>query len=576
MAHNVVRSRRTPRSATALLTGGSLLAVSTGAGAFAAALLATPAGASAFTVTTLNSAGAGSLRQAITDANAAAGIDTIDFAPGLTGEIWLTSSLPTISEGVTITGPGATALTINGVSLYHAFDIDTQGTGAVTISGLTVTHSVGSSANNRGGAIRANDTGLTLNDVHLTNNSVNSLTTNAYGGALDVDNNHDMGDVTILNSVISHNGVTSSAQYGSDVGGGFMITADNVTITNTVLDENEADSGGGGYVIGSDSLAVENVAVTANHANTFVGGIVLASSHLQLQNSTVTGNTSGGQIGGMYIGGEGYGVGSTALQVSNTRISNNSAVGDVGGGKVVSANGQAILDGLTVTDNVGTTSGGLAVLGSTTITTSTIADNTGDGIDFGYGFEPVAVSTCALSSMSSLRPATPLAPVAPIVRVSNSTVTGNSRNGIDVNRHSFAVGSAPASTSGLAPANCGHFYDLPVDLGLVLSLVADNAEVDVSASAISLFSLIENPSADVIAGFGTITGVDPGLLPLESVSDTVSVVPLSLGSAAWNAGWPHFIPPPETDQRGLPRVVDIIDIGAYEVQEPFVLPKFTG
>ena len=49
------------------------------------------------------------------------------------------------------------------------------------------------------------------------------------------------------------------------------------------------------------------------------------------------------------------------------------------------------------------------------------------------------------------------------------------------------------------------------------------------------------------------------------------------GGAGRGRGWhgKHEMSP-ATDQRGLPRVVDIIDIGAYEVQDPFVLPKFTG
>ena len=71
-------------------------------------------------------------------------------------------------------------------------------------------------------------------------------------------------------------------------------------------------------------------------------------------------------------------------------------------------------------------------------------------------------------------------------------------------------------------------------------------------------------------------GVDPGLQPLEWTSPFVGVVPILFGSAAWNTGNPSFTPPPATDQRGLPRVVDIIDIGAYEVQEAVLLPKFTG
>ena len=47
--------------------------------------------AATFTVTNLNDSGPGSLRQAILDANAAAGDDTIVFQSGLSGTITLTS-----------------------------------------------------------------------------------------------------------------------------------------------------------------------------------------------------------------------------------------------------------------------------------------------------------------------------------------------------------------------------------------------------------------------------------------------------------------------------------------------------
>ena len=43
------------------------------------------------TVTNLNDSGAGSLRQAVFDANTLAGSDTIDFTAGLSGTIVLTS-----------------------------------------------------------------------------------------------------------------------------------------------------------------------------------------------------------------------------------------------------------------------------------------------------------------------------------------------------------------------------------------------------------------------------------------------------------------------------------------------------
>src|SRR5208283_584475 len=60
-----------------------------------------------FLVTNTNDSGVGSLRQAILDANANPGADTIDFAGGVTGPIALASNLPDISDNLTINGPGA-------------------------------------------------------------------------------------------------------------------------------------------------------------------------------------------------------------------------------------------------------------------------------------------------------------------------------------------------------------------------------------------------------------------------------------------------------------------------------------
>src|SRR5262245_22415092 len=51
------------------------------------------------------------LRQAIIDANANAGADTIVFRSGLTGTITLTADPEPITEAVSINGPGASQIT---------------------------------------------------------------------------------------------------------------------------------------------------------------------------------------------------------------------------------------------------------------------------------------------------------------------------------------------------------------------------------------------------------------------------------------------------------------------------------
>jgi len=73
--------------------------------------------ADTFTVINTNDSGAGSLRQAITDANATVGADTIAFdIPGAGQKtITILSSLPIIAETVTIDG-GNAAVAFNRVN----------------------------------------------------------------------------------------------------------------------------------------------------------------------------------------------------------------------------------------------------------------------------------------------------------------------------------------------------------------------------------------------------------------------------------------------------------------------------
>src|SRR5262245_16439149 len=87
---------------------------------------------STFTVSTLLDDGsAGSLRDAITQANGHAGADAIDFS--VTGTITLGGSqLPAVTEDLTITGPGATLLTVDA---HHASRILKVDGGIVGLSG---------------------------------------------------------------------------------------------------------------------------------------------------------------------------------------------------------------------------------------------------------------------------------------------------------------------------------------------------------------------------------------------------------------------------------------------------------
>src|SRR5258706_3185386 len=72
-----------------------------------------------FNVSTLTDGGAGSLRQAILDANAAPGDDTITFSA--TGTITLTTGLPEVTDNTAFIGPGTNLLTISGSNKFRIF-----------------------------------------------------------------------------------------------------------------------------------------------------------------------------------------------------------------------------------------------------------------------------------------------------------------------------------------------------------------------------------------------------------------------------------------------------------------------
>src|SRR5262245_16165757 len=75
----------------------------------------------AFHVTTLADGAAGSLRDAITQANRHAGADIITFQAGLTGTIALTGGELDVTDDLTINGPGADRLSVTVATIRPAF-----------------------------------------------------------------------------------------------------------------------------------------------------------------------------------------------------------------------------------------------------------------------------------------------------------------------------------------------------------------------------------------------------------------------------------------------------------------------
>jgi hypothetical protein len=129
------------------------------------------------TVTTLGDSGTGSLRDAILNTPAGG---TVDFQPGLTGTITLTSGELAVGKDLTITGPGAGVITVSGNHASRVFDITA---GSVAISGLTVADGF-DVADNGGGRIDIGGGGIAnQGQMTITNCVISGNTSRDTGGA---------------------------------------------------------------------------------------------------------------------------------------------------------------------------------------------------------------------------------------------------------------------------------------------------------------------------------------------------------------------------------------------------------
>lgn len=121
-----------------------------------------------FIVTNSNDVGAGSLRQAILDANASTSADTIDMTQ-ISGTILLNSALPKVTRSVTINGPGEDLLSISGQNLHRPFFINS---GTVNLNNFTIINGLAKGGDGRLGRYGGGG-GAGMGGALITNVNVN-------------------------------------------------------------------------------------------------------------------------------------------------------------------------------------------------------------------------------------------------------------------------------------------------------------------------------------------------------------------------------------------------------------------
>jgi hypothetical protein len=314
-----------------------------------------PVPAASIAVSNCNDSGPGSYRQAVLDAVSG---DTIDLTSTGCSTITLTTGdVQAFQNDLTLQGPGALALSIDGGSLYRP--LEHLGTGALHINDLMIAHgtkylSASALGNASGGCVHsegvvsvdhawvkycdagsASTTGVkggaiygkagvsVLNSL-VTSSTVHSSGSFAYGGGV-----FSAGDLVVAYSQISGNTAHSTVTWGQGGGAeaGSIIAGGPTLIKYSTIQNNVAIGGGttqglGGGLYTTGNVYIDNSTIAGNQAD-FAGGLELqnganVTAPFSINSSTISGNNSTRMIGGVYVG-------QNPTQIKNSTIAFNTA-----------------------------------------------------------------------------------------------------------------------------------------------------------------------------------------------------------------------------------------------------------
>jgi hypothetical protein len=294
------------------------------------ALTAPWARASTIVVTSLADPGSiftCSLRQAITNANKRGStrlsvcvpgtrVNTIIFAPGLTGTIALRQTLPTITGSLTISGPsGSRGVTIDGAGDFPLDGLMRLTHGAnLTVQNLTFSHGVAFG----GGAINNFEGTLTVSNCTFNDNQSVAF----YAGA--ISNEH--GSLLVTDSTFSANSALDSgaaiANFGNTTIEGCTFTGNRAYIGSAVLNftgstaivnstfAGNLSSAGGAVLQLEGSTQIVNSTFANNPAGDHDRGALIISGGVALVKGSIFTSTSGPNCGGKPVTDDGYNISS--------------------------------------------------------------------------------------------------------------------------------------------------------------------------------------------------------------------------------------------------------------------------
>ncbi len=459
------------------------------------------------------------------------------------------------SGPITINGPGANALTINGNNTGSVFQVVTNE--VASISGLTIT---GGSASDGGGIL--DQWVLTLSNSTLTGNSA------TYGGALESDF-----EATVIDTVFLDNGAANQ--------GGAIANYDTLNVSGSTFTGNSAGTGDGGAIFNYGGVATLSSDAFSDNTAGSGGGLLNSRGTLSLSGSTVSDNTATATAagGGIYNDPSGtmtittstiagnmatttlnpYGGGifnAGALTLTDSTLADNSTAlvnASGGGGLFNFYGGSAVIEDSTVSGNSGSEGGGIYNVATLTVVDSTIAGNYsgyGGGV---YNGADLTVVESTIADNTGTAYGGGIWTAAPLTAV-NSTIANNTSNG-----------------------GGGGIWAQAAEVTLDNTIVAEN-NYDLAGQGGGSFTgsnnLVGYDATGTLSNSDNLLNVaDPGIGLLANNGGPTQTIALLAGSPAIDAGSNALAVNPITgqaltyDQRGagFPRIVNgTVDIGAFE------------
>jgi predicted outer membrane repeat protein len=189
----------------------------------------------------------------------------------------------------------------------------------------------------------------------------------------------------VVQTKISNLIITNGVINGN--GGGVSVENSSCTITDVIINNNQADDGGGIFSYDAN-LILQNVDMMNNSAD-YAGGAIYCSdnSHLSMQNMNISNNTSNYQGGGIHCTG-------SSPWIESVNIFDNTA--ENGGGIYCAYSSQPQLKNVLISGNLATSNGGGFYCSSESIPflekvkiTYNHAENQGGGIFANYSACPI-------------------------------------------------------------------------------------------------------------------------------------------------------------------------------------------